>query len=147
MQLATSSQEHAVLLTRGMIRGSRDYLKTISGVQKCCACVAKPSVVTIERVTSKNSVTRDSIKELWKTVEMDPRQSIGKLWKRQSTLLQPIEDFERFSIVLLHMNKQRKVCLLLSKKNSRRRWNTHKVLTPVSFDNSFSFFSIFIHSN
>ena len=52
-------------------RVNRDYLEK-SGVQKSCACVAKPIVATIERVTSTISVARDSIKELWKTVEMDP---------------------------------------------------------------------------
>ena len=84
--------------------------------QKCCACVAKPTVATVERVTSTNSVARDSIKELWKTVEMDLCQSIAKFWKRQSTLLQPIEDFERFSIVLLRMNNQRMDCLTFIRK-------------------------------
>ena len=72
MQQVTSSQKHVVLLTRSMITESRDYLKKRSGVRKCCACVAKPIVATIQRVTSTNSVARDSIKELWKTVEMDP---------------------------------------------------------------------------
>ena len=76
MQQATSSQEHVVLLTGSMIRESWDCLKKNSGVPKCCACVAKPIVATIERVTSTNSVARDSIKELWKTVEVDPCQSI-----------------------------------------------------------------------
>ena len=33
------------------------------------------------------------------------------------------------------------------KKNSRRRWNTHKTLTLVSFDFSFNCLSILIHSN
>ena len=80
----------------------------ISGVQKCCASVAKPIVATIERVTSTDSVARDSIEKLWRTVEMDPCQKIAKCWKRQSTLLRPIEAFERFSVVLLRMNKQRK---------------------------------------
>ena len=59
-------------------RESRNCSKKNSGVPKCCACVAKPIVATIERVTSTNSVARDSIKELWKTVEMDPCQSIEK---------------------------------------------------------------------
>ena len=89
------SQEHVVLLTRNMIRESRDYLKKSSYIQKSCVCVAKPIVATIERVTSTNSVARDSIKELWKTVEMDPCQSIAKFWRRQSTLLQQIGDFEQ----------------------------------------------------
>ena len=78
MQQATSSQEHAVLLTRSMIRESRDCLKKNSSVPNCCPCVAKLSVATIERVASTNSVARDSIKELWKIVEMDPCQSIAK---------------------------------------------------------------------
>ena len=78
MQRATSSQEHIVVLTRSTIRENRGCLKKNSGVPKCCACVAKPIVATIERVTSTNSVAKDSIKELWKTVEMGPCQSIGK---------------------------------------------------------------------
>ena len=78
MQRATSSQEHVILLIRSMIRQSRHCLKKNSGVPKCCACVAKTIVATIERVTSTNSVAKDSIKELWKTLEMDPCQSIEK---------------------------------------------------------------------
>ena len=95
MQRATSYQEHVVLLRRRMIRKSRDCLKKNSGIPKCWACVAKSIVATIERVTSTNSVALDSIKELWKTVEMDPCQSIEKCKKRQSTSLQPTEDFEQ----------------------------------------------------
>ena len=78
MQQATSSPEHVVLLTRSMIRESRDCLMKNPGVPNCCVCVAKPIVATIERVTSTNSVARDSIEDLWKTVEMDPCQSIAK---------------------------------------------------------------------
>ena len=63
---------NVVVLTRSMIRESRDCLKKNSGAPKCCACVAKPIVATIARVTSTNSLARDPIKELWKTVEMDP---------------------------------------------------------------------------
>ena len=59
-------------------RREPDCLKKNSGVPKCCVCVAKPIVATIERVTSTISVARDSKKELWKTVEMGPCQSIGK---------------------------------------------------------------------
>ena len=70
MQQATFSQKHVVVLTRSMIRESRDCLKKNSNVPKCCACVAKLIAATIARVTSTNSVARDSIKELWKTVEM-----------------------------------------------------------------------------
>ena len=61
-----------------MIRENRDFLKKNSGVSKCCACVAKPIVATIERVTSTNSVARHSIEELRMTVEMDPCQGINK---------------------------------------------------------------------
>ena len=89
------SPELAVMPKGNMIRESRDYLKKNSGVPKCCACVAKPTVATIERVTSINSVARDSIRELWKTVEMGPCQSIAKWLKRRSTLLQPTKDFEQ----------------------------------------------------
>ena len=85
--------------TRNMIRESRDYSKKSLDVQECCACVAKPIVATIERVTSITSVARESIKELSKPEEMDPCQNIARCYKRQSTLLQPKEDFERFSIV------------------------------------------------
>ena len=58
------SPELAVMLTRNMIRESRDFLKKNSGVRKCCPCVAKPIVTTSERVTSTNSVARHSITEL-----------------------------------------------------------------------------------
>ena len=78
MQRAASSQEHVALLTRSMKRENRDCLKKSSEDPKCCACVAKPIDALIERVTSTNSVARDSIKELWKTVWMDPCQSIEK---------------------------------------------------------------------
>ena len=78
MQRAISSQEHVVVLTRSMIRESRDCVKKNSGVPNCCACVAKLIVATIERVTSTNSVARDSIKELWKTVEIGPCQSVRR---------------------------------------------------------------------
>ena len=47
-----------------MIIEFRDYLKKNLGVSVYCACVAKPIVATIERVTCTNSVARDSIKEL-----------------------------------------------------------------------------------
>ena len=69
-----------------------DYIKKSLDVQKCCACVAKPIIATIERIAITNSVAKDSMKVLWKTVEMDPCQSIAKLLKRQSTLLQTISN-------------------------------------------------------
>ena len=58
MQRATSSQEHVLLLTRSMIRESRDCLKKNSGVPKCCACVANPIVATIEKVTSSKGLNK-----------------------------------------------------------------------------------------
>ena len=56
--------ELAVMPTRNMIRESWDYLKKNLDMQKLCACVAKSIVATIKRVTSTNSVARDSKKEL-----------------------------------------------------------------------------------
>ena len=64
MQSIIFSPELAVMSTRNMVRESRDYIKKSLDLQKCCACVAKPIVATIERVTSTNSVARDSIREL-----------------------------------------------------------------------------------
>ena len=58
------SPEFALIPTRKKIKKSRDYLNKSLDVQKCCACVAKLIVATIERVTSTNSVARDSRKEL-----------------------------------------------------------------------------------
>ena len=72
----------------------RVFLMKSSIVRKFCAWVAKPIVATVERVTSTNSVAGDSLKELWKTVEMGLCQSMAKYQKRQSTLLQPTEDSE-----------------------------------------------------
>ena len=67
------SPEHAVMSTRNMIRESQFSTKKSLDVQKCCVSVAK-HIVMINRLTSTNSAARDSIKELWKTVEMDPCQ-------------------------------------------------------------------------
>ena len=47
----------------------------------------------INKLTSTSLAAKDSIKEPWKTLPMDQLQSIAKFWKRQSTFLQPIEDF------------------------------------------------------
>ena len=58
------SPELAVMTTRNIKREKRDNLKKNLDVQKCCACVAKPIVATIETVTSTNSVARNSIREL-----------------------------------------------------------------------------------
>ena len=63
---------------KNVIRESRDYLKKNSGVRKCCACVAKHIVVTINRLTNTSSAANDSIRELWKTVETDPCRNIAK---------------------------------------------------------------------
>ena len=96
IQQAFSSRELVALLTRNMIRESRDCLKKKSGVPTFCVCAAKPIVATIETVTGTNSVARDSINELWKTVEMVGLcQSNEKCWERQSTSLQPAEGFEQ----------------------------------------------------
>ena len=54
MQRATSYQEYFVLLTKSMIKESRDCLKKSSGDLKCRAFVAKPIVATIKRVTITN---------------------------------------------------------------------------------------------
>ena len=106
------SPEIAVMSTRNMIRESRVYSKKSLDVQKCCVSVAKHIVVMISVLTSTSLAAKDSIKEQWKSVAMVVQwQSIAKSYKKQSTLLQPIEDLERFSIVLLQMNKQRKDCL------------------------------------
>ena len=81
MQQVTSSQEHVVLLTRSMIRESRDYLKKNSGVRKCCACVAKPIVATIETVTSTNSVARvlkENSGRLWRWTHDKVSQSVRR---------------------------------------------------------------------
>ena len=104
------SPELAVISTRSKIRESRVSSKKSLDVQKCCVSVAKHIVVMINRLTSTSLAAKDSIKEHWKTVAMDHCQSIEKSKKKQSTLLQPIEDLERFSIVLLRMNKQRNDC-------------------------------------
>ena len=72
------SPEIAVMSTRNMMRESRVSSEKSLDEQKFCVYVAKHIVVKINRLTGTNSVARDSIKELWKTVEMDPCQSIAK---------------------------------------------------------------------
>ena len=46
---------------------------------------------------------------------------IAKFYKRQTTLLQQIKDFEVFSIVLLRMNKQRRDCLTFIQKEYKKK--------------------------
>ena len=147
MQSKIFSSELAVLSTRDMKRESRASSKKRLDVQKCCVSVAKHNVFTISTLTSTGVAAKDSIKEHWKTVAMEQCQGIAKCWRNQLIELQPIEDFERFSIVLLRMNKQREDCPTFFKKNSRRKWNTHKTLILVSFNGSFNCLSTFIHSN
>ena len=72
------SAELAVISTRSMIRENRISSKKNLDVQKCCAFVAKHIVVMINRLTSTSLAAKDSIKEHWKTVEMDQCQSIEK---------------------------------------------------------------------
>ena len=110
------SPELAVMPRRSMIRESRVSSKKSSDVQKCCVPAAKYIVVMVNRLTSTSLATKDSIKEHWKTVTMDQCQNIAHCWKRQSTLFQPKEDFGRFSIVLLRINKQKKDCLTFIQK-------------------------------
>ena len=78
MQPTIFYPELAVMPTRNMIRESQVSSKNGLVMQKCCVCAAKPIVATIKRLTSINSVARDSIRELSKTVEMDPCQTIAK---------------------------------------------------------------------
>ena len=66
--------ELAVMPARNMIRESRDYLKKNLDVQKCCPCVAKPIVATIERVTSTNTNTR----RLWRWTHVKVSQSVTR---------------------------------------------------------------------
>ena len=127
------SPELALMSTRSMIRESRFSSKKSLDVQKCCVSVAKHIVVMMNRLTNTILAAKVSKKEHWKSVAMmDQWHNMANCWKRQSTLLQLTEDFERISIVLRRMNKQRKDCFTFIKK-SRRRWNTHEILTLASF--------------
>ena len=104
--------------TRNIIGERRVSSKKSLDVQKCCVSVAKHVAVLINRLTSTSLALKDSIKEHWKTVAMvDQCQRIASSWKRQSTLIQPIELFKRFSIVFLRMSKQRKDCLTFIQKD------------------------------
>ena len=142
------STELAVMSTRNMIAESRVSSKKSLDVQNSCVFVAKHIVVLINRLTSTSLAAKDSIKEQWKSVAMvDQCQKIAKFSRRQSTLLQPIEDFERFSIVLLRRTNKERTVFLSSKNISRSRRNTHKTLTLVSFNYSFKYLYVFIHSN
>ena len=123
MQRATSSQEHVVVLTGSMIREIRDCLKKNSGVPKCCACVAKAIVVTIERVTSTNSVARDSIKELWKTLEMSKYR---KVLEEVIDVTSTNRGFPTMKHTVATYEQTKKgIVLFLPKTSCRRRWNTY----------------------
>ena len=45
------------------------------------------------------------------------------------------------------MNKQTKDCHTFIRKNSTRRWNTHKTFILANFVNSFNCLTFFLHSN
>ena len=49
--------------------------------------------------------------------------------------------------VATYEQTKKRIILILSKKNSRRRWNPHKTFTIVNFDSSFDCLFIFILSN
>ena len=110
------STELAVIPTRSMIRASRVSSNKSLDMQKCFVSVAKLIVALINRLTSTMSAAKDSIKKHSKIVAMDQCQSTAKCWRRHSTLLHPIENFERFSIVLLRMNEQTKDSLTFVQK-------------------------------
>ena len=94
------SRELAVMPTRNMIKESQVSSKKSLDVQECCVSVAKHIVLKIKRLTSTNLAAKDSIEEHWKSVAtVDQGESIAKSQKKQSTLLQPIEDLKRFSIL------------------------------------------------
>ena len=50
-------------------------------------------------------------------------------------------------IVATSEQTKKKIVLLLTKRNSKRRWKTHRTFPLVSFDYNFNCLSIFIHSN
>ena len=103
------SPELVVIPTRNLRRESRASSKKNLDVQKCSVSVAKHNVVMISKLTSTSLAAKHSIKEHWKIVAMvDQCQSIAKCWRNLLMSLQPIEDFGRFSIVLIRMNRQRK---------------------------------------
>ena len=111
------SPERVVIPTRNMIRESRASSKKNLDAQKCCVSVAKHIVVMISILISTNLAAKDSTKEHWKTVAIvDQCQIIAKCWRNLLMQLQPTEDFGRFSIVLLRMNRQRKDYLTFIQK-------------------------------
>ena len=117
MQPTIFSPELVVIPTRKMIRESRASSKKNLDVQKCCVSVAKHIVVMISILISTSLAAKDSTKEHWKTVAMvDQYQNIAKCWRNLLMYLQPIEDFGRFSIVLLRMKRERKDYLTFIQK-------------------------------
>ena len=64
-----------------MTRESRVSSEKNLDVQKCCACAAKHTGATIERVTSTNSVGRDSKMNsgrLWRWTHVKVSQSVRR---------------------------------------------------------------------
>ena len=80
-------------------------------MQKCCVSVAKHIAVMINRLTSTNLAAKDSKKRTFGDCGDGPMSKCWKVLEEAATLLQPIDDFDRFSIVLLRMNNQREDCL------------------------------------
>ena len=49
-------------------------------------------------------------------MEIDPSQSIAKFWEKESTLLQPTEDFEQRDMALQPTNRQKSIVLFLPER-------------------------------
>ena len=75
------SPELALMSTRNMIRENGVSSKKGLDVQKCCVSVAKHIVVMINRLTSTNSMARDSKKNsrrLWRWSHVKVSQSVTR---------------------------------------------------------------------
>ena len=70
--------ELSLMPTTNMIGESRASSKESLDVQKCCVSVSKHIVVMISILTNTSLAANDSIKELFKTVDLDQCQIIAK---------------------------------------------------------------------
>ena len=83
-------------------------------------CLCSKTYCCYDKETNKHKFSSKGLNKrtLDECGDGGPMPKYRKVSKKQSMLLQPIEDLKRFSIVLLRVNKQRKICLIFIQKEA-----------------------------
>ena len=76
---------------------------------KWFVCAVKPIAASIRAQTKSNSMAKDSTKERWRNLLLDPWKSTGPYWTRKQMCTQLIEASELSNIQSAHTNKLKEV--------------------------------------